>query len=234
MDYNGSNGSPTESLNSKTMSTKQYFLVNLSKFIVEMVGTLTVGVFYFMIGDQQVGILLGLWVIILFGESISGSHFNPAITLVFMLRKNSSHLGTRRLKGIFYIVAQMAGGLLAGFFAKIFIGHGFTVSPRFEYDPEHLTVSSEEVTEGVGILSPSNFAAIISECAASTVFIFLFMLCTDKKTQYSEDKVINCFIMSASYVAARLMGGGGIVTGLRTAVPLISTDADGNETVVED
>jgi len=132
MEYNGSNGSPTESLNSKTMSTKQYFLVNLSKFIVEMVGTLTIGIFYMMIGDQQVGVLLGLWVIILFGESISGSHFNPAITLVFMLRKNSTHLGTRRLKGIFYIVAQMLGGILSGLFSKIFLAHQFEITPRFE------------------------------------------------------------------------------------------------------
>jgi hypothetical protein len=53
---------------------------------------------------------------------------------------------------------------------------------------------------------------LTSEVVASGVFIFLFMLSTDKKTQYSEDKVINCFIMAASYVAARLMGGGGIVT----------------------
>ena len=107
-------------------------MVNLSKFIVEMVGTLTIGIFYMMIGDQQVGVLLGLWVIILFGESISGSHFNPAITLVFMLRKNSSHLGTRRLKGIFYIVAQMLGGILSGLFSKIFLAHHFEITPRFE------------------------------------------------------------------------------------------------------
>lgn len=53
---------------------------------------------------------------------------------------------------------------------------------------------------------------MLSESTAAFIFIFLFMLCTDKKTQYSEDKVINCFIMSASYCAARLMGGGGLVT----------------------
>ena len=51
------------------------------------------------------------------------------------------------------------------------------------------------------------------------------MLSTDKKTQYSEDKVINCFIMSASYVAARLMGGGGIVTVLQTQVHTIAGES---------
>jgi hypothetical protein len=49
-----------------------------------------------------------------------------------MLRKNSSHLGTRRLKGIFYIVAQMLGGILSGLFSKIFLAHQFEITPRFE------------------------------------------------------------------------------------------------------
>ena len=44
------------------------------------------------------------------------------------------------------------------------------------------------------------------------MFIFLFMLCTDKKTQFSEDKVINCFIMASSYVSARLLAGGTMST----------------------
>ena len=63
--------------------------------------------------------LLGLWVIILFGEAISGAHYNPAITLVFMLRKNSTHLGTRRLKGFIYIAAQILGGIAAGLATRI-------------------------------------------------------------------------------------------------------------------
>jgi glycerol uptake facilitator-like aquaporin len=76
--------------------------------------------------------LLGLWVIILFGEAISGAHYNPAITLVFMLRKNSSHLGSSRLKGIFYIAAQFLGGILAAA-AAIFLleKHTNYVQPGF-------------------------------------------------------------------------------------------------------
>ena len=47
--------------------------------------------------------VLGAWVITLFGVAISGAHFNPAVTVVFMLRKHSS-FGSRRLLGILYIV----------------------------------------------------------------------------------------------------------------------------------
>ena len=56
------------------------------------------------------------------------------------------------------------------------------------------------------------FAAFVSECIGAFVFIFLFMMATDKKTQFSDDKVINTFILAASYIAARLMCGGELVT----------------------
>jgi len=48
--------------------------------------------------------LLGFWIITLFGVAISGAHFNPAVTIVIMLRRNSS-FGSRRLLGIMYILA---------------------------------------------------------------------------------------------------------------------------------
>lgn len=66
--------------------------------------------------------------ITLFAESISGAHFNPAVTIVFMLRKNSS-LGQRRLKGIIYILGQLCGGLLAGLFSFI-IQSDISIHPR--------------------------------------------------------------------------------------------------------
>ena len=40
----------------------------------------------------------------------------------------------------------------------------------------------------------------------------MIMICTDKKTAFSDDKVINCFIMAAAYVSARLFAGGPLVT----------------------
>jgi hypothetical protein len=41
------------------------------------------------------------------------------------------------------------------------------------------------------------------------------MICTDKKTQFSQDRVINCFIIAASYVSSRLIAGGSLVTNIR-------------------
>lgn len=56
------------------------------------------------------------------------------------------------------------------------------------------------------------FSACGSEIAGTFLFVFMIMICTDKKTQFSSDRVINCFIMASSYVSARLFAGGPLVT----------------------
>jgi len=55
MDYQAADdgsGEDKRSLQSSALTTKQYFLVNLSKFIVELVGTTVLGLFYLLMGDQ--------------------------------------------------------------------------------------------------------------------------------------------------------------------------------------
>ena len=120
------------SMTSIMMTPKQYLMVNMSKFIIEIVGTTIMGVLYLTVGTQQVGMLLGFWIITLFGYAISGSHFNPCITLAAMLRKNSN-FGSRRLRGIIYIIAQLIGGILAAAVSKFLIndvkGSNVAISP---------------------------------------------------------------------------------------------------------
>ena len=156
------------SMGSSNLSTKQYFLVNLSKFVVEIVGTGIMGTFYILMGNQQAGMLLGLWVVTLFGLAISGSHFNPAVTIAVMLRKNSS-FGSRRLLGIIYIAGQFLGGIAAAFVSKFLADsnefHNIQATPLPDYKQD-----------------AKIFSSIISELIGSFTFVFMFMLCTDKKT----------------------------------------------------
>ena len=65
--------------------------------------------------------------------------------------------------------------------------------------------------------NPKYFEAAVSELTGSFFFIFLFMLSTGKDTQFSEDKVINCFIIASAYAASRLMAGGELVTNVDPA-----------------
>ena len=51
---------------------------------------------------QQISLLLGYWVLIIFGYRISGAHYNPAISLAFMFRKDIGHFP--RPLGLAYIV----------------------------------------------------------------------------------------------------------------------------------
>jgi len=55
--------------------------------------------------------------IIYFMGTVSGAHLNPAVTLAFALRRN---FPWRRVPG--YLLAQMAGGLVAAFFLRTLFG----------------------------------------------------------------------------------------------------------------
>ena len=75
-------GSPgNRSAGSHNLTNKQYCLMNISKFIIEMVGTALFTIFYFMMNGRYAGMLLSLWVITLFGINLSGAHYNPCITV---------------------------------------------------------------------------------------------------------------------------------------------------------
>jgi glycerol uptake facilitator-like aquaporin len=62
--------------------------------------------------------LLGLWVLIIFGFKISGSHYNPAISFAFMLRKNIGNYP--RVLALAYIIFQAIGGFLGALLAYFF------------------------------------------------------------------------------------------------------------------
>lgn len=56
------------------------------------------------------GLLCGFFILLIFSARISGSHFNPAVTLAFMLRKDTGRF-SRKL-GICYILFQYLGAFL--------------------------------------------------------------------------------------------------------------------------
>ena len=54
-------------------------------------------------GGDGAGLLCGFFVLLIFSARISGSHFNPAITLAFMFRRDTGKFS--RLLGLLYIAA---------------------------------------------------------------------------------------------------------------------------------
>jgi glycerol uptake facilitator-like aquaporin len=57
-----------------------------------------------MLGSSQLGIFLGLWIMTVFGFSISGAHFNPAVTIAHIYRS-----GHTKLESPFLALIYIAG-----------------------------------------------------------------------------------------------------------------------------
>mmetsp|Transcript_2952 Transcript_2952/g.5000 ORF Transcript_2952/g.5000 Transcript_2952/m.5000 type:complete len:160 (+) Transcript_2952:24-503(+) len=68
---------------------------------------------------DNVGLLLGMFVTIMFSARISGSHFNPIITVSYMFG-NVRQGKFDRILGFLYIFAQFVGAFLGCIFCKIF------------------------------------------------------------------------------------------------------------------
>ena len=95
---------------------------SLSKLVVECFGTFMLTLFFY--GNSQAIILSGLWILIVFAWKISGSHFNPAITLAFMFRRDSKVFP--KALGVSYIAVQILGAFLAGLMLLFFTDNNVT------------------------------------------------------------------------------------------------------------
>jgi len=82
--------------------------------IFEMIGSAFLTCLYqsFASSGDVVGFFVGFFILLIFSARISGSHFNPAVTLAFMLRRDTGRF-SRKL-GIAYILFQFLGAILGG------------------------------------------------------------------------------------------------------------------------
>lgn len=98
------------------MTCGQMLKFSFHKLLFEMVGTMIFTVLF--IGNDNAAILAGLWILTIFCWKISGSHFNPAITFAYMLRRDKSRMSFAL--GIAYFGAQFVGALLGSFIMLYF------------------------------------------------------------------------------------------------------------------
>ena len=82
--------------------------------------------------EDNTGLLLGMFVTIMFSARISGSHFNPCITFSYMLG-NVKHGKFDRILGFLYMIAQSCGALLGAFIGLIFYSGHAENSSSYEY-----------------------------------------------------------------------------------------------------
>jgi glycerol uptake facilitator-like aquaporin len=72
------------------------------------------------------GFLLGIFILLIFGAKISGSHYNPCVTLAFMLRRDTGKFS--RALGLAYIVFQVGGAFCGSLIALMFTSWGGNLS----------------------------------------------------------------------------------------------------------
>jgi glycerol uptake facilitator-like aquaporin len=134
-------------------------------------------------------IFISFFIVLIMGANISGSHFNPAVTLAFMFRKDNGRF--RRLLGLLYIAAQFAGGIF-----------GAVISYT-------LFQSQKEI--GITNLNPNNWnnqvtfywsQGMFAEAFGSCLLIFIYLTQTEASTRLANDPAITMLIISASYVVS--------------------------------
>jgi aquaporin Z len=93
---------------------------SLLRLIFELTGTCLLTSLWLSTttSGDSIGFFVGFFVLLVFSARISGSHFNPAVTLAFMVRKETG--GFSRILGIAYMLFQIAGGLLGGLLGYTF------------------------------------------------------------------------------------------------------------------
>ena len=141
---------------------------------------------YQTINNDNAGLLLGMFVTIMFSARISGSHFNPCITLGYMI--GNVKLGKfDRVLGFLYILAQFAGAFLGCIFAKIFSGDLITIE---------LAIGTNDIMQ-----------TIILEILGSFFLVFMYLTSTEEKTKFTKDAAVQTIILAGSYLGAMLIAG---------------------------
>lgn len=89
----------------------------LTNLLVEFVGTFVfLGVIMSTLKDGALAAIevgLALAAVIFFGGKISGGHFNPAVSIMMLLKNDPKYGG---IECVSYIIAQILGGVCAYYF----------------------------------------------------------------------------------------------------------------------
>ena len=155
--------------------------------IFEMIGTFLLTSLYqsTIPYGNYMGFLIGFFILLIFSARISGSHYNPCVTLAFMLRKDTGRFN--RWIGLAYMVFQVGGGFCGALFAYYIFGA-----------QAKLTVD----------VRSSWYQAMTQVIIGSFILVFMYLTQTETSTKLSNDPAITTGIVASSYMVAILIGVG--------------------------
>jgi glycerol uptake facilitator-like aquaporin len=78
------------------------FLESMMIMFFELLGTLLLTCLYMMNKYNPLSMFIGFFILLILSARISGSHYNPIVTLAFMLRKDAGQFN--KWLGILYML----------------------------------------------------------------------------------------------------------------------------------
>ena len=141
----------------------------------------------------------------IFGLKISGAHYNPAVSVAFMIKRDVGSFP--RILGFAYIFVQIIGAFFGALVAWFLLNDGAIMQSQ-----GNITVQGWPDSTGSLSYGKSTFAAIIAEALGTFFVAFFYLLQTEDKTVFSKEKAINCFIIASAYIGARGMLSGNTFT----------------------
>lgn len=95
----------------------------MKKYMVELLGTMFLVLMYSMVGNPlAIGVMLA--VLVYAGVHISGSHYNPAVSLAMWMRGK-----LKKVEMLKYMIFQIMGGFLAAAFYRVLTSRNYYPAP---------------------------------------------------------------------------------------------------------
>lgn len=209
----------------------------MRKYVAEFIGTFVLtfiacgaasftGGYQGLLGILGIALIFGLCVTAMAYSigNISGCHINPAVSLAMFM---SGKMETIDFLG--YIIAQMAGGIAAGFallgLSKSFDAEILTQYETYGYDLVNLGVNS--YGDGAGLLSINVWGALLVEIILTFIFIITVLGVTSKEKYSSVAGVVIGLSLTLVHLFGIPFTGTG-VNPARSFGPALAAFADGN------
>ena len=122
-------------------------------------------------------LVVAYWILLALSEKISGSHYNPAVTLACMFRKNVGRFP--RWLGVAYMICQCAGAFLGALLAFLWTRFGGRLVIA---DDRHV------------------FQAMVIEAAGAFFFIMIFLINTEANSRFFSEPGMRFLAIAAAYV----------------------------------